>query len=870
MSMVRWTTFFFCFFSCSVMYASGVRGTIKSDDDQLLAFATVYVQELGTGTASNAEGYYEIALGPGEYTLVFQYIGFGSLTKTIEVSNQWIDLDVLLSTQVVVLKDVEVRAGKEDPAYTIMRKAIAKSKFHTQQVDRYTAKVYIKGTGQLIDAPFFIRKKLEKEGIDKDRVFISESVSQVEYIRPNTYNEKVISIRSSGEDQNGEPNGYVYGSFYEPEIGNAISPLSPKAFSYYRFIYDGTYTDRGYAVSRIRVVPRSRGDQVFEGLLEIVEDYWSIYSLDLKTTTLGVDINIKQIYEPVVEKVWLPVTHDFNVDGKILGFKFEAKYLATVSDYQVEINPELDVEFEVIDEKLETEQAEQLQDQFKDSETTELQEMLSSGKEVTRKQLRKLVREYEKAELKQSKEPQVIENRSFKVDSTAHNSDSIYWADIRPVPLTKLEVLGYAKTDSISAAERKLEEGDTLKTGRNKGARIFDPVFGNTYKLADKTHLKLHGLSGWYNTVDGFDLNTRLSFTKTMNDKNRSWFQIGTTGRYIFERDQFDGIADVRYDFGKRSGRSSLKLEAGRYISQFNADEPIHVAVNTIMTLFLERNYMKIYEKDYFSLIYKQDLGSRLRLSISPELAHRSELFNGTRYRFIDRSGEGFTANAPVSEELPDTSFPSHDAFTVSSSLEYRPWLKFRIRNGKKYEIQNSSPLFRLYYKKGISSVFNSAVDFDLLELMYRHTFKIGIRGLVDVSLKTGKFLNDDSLFFMDYKHFLGNQTPFSTTDPVGSFRLLDYYRFSTSDEYLSGSAHYQFRKFLITRMPLVRLSGVRESFFLNYLATDRSNSYTEIGYGINYILRVFRVEAITSFENGKYKDFGVRIGIATNLDEIF
>ena len=519
------TTYLTLIFSLflSHLFAVGIRGKIAGDDGQLLSFATIYVQELGTGTAANAEGYYELNLEPGTYTLVYQYIGYGSLTKVVEVSDQWIDLDIELATQVVVLKDIEVRAGKEDPAYTIMRKAIAKSKFHIQQVDRYTAKVYIKGTGQLKNSPFFLRKTLEKEGIDEDRVFISESVSEVEYIRPNTYNEKVISIRSSGEDKNGSPNGYVYGSFYEPEIANAISPLSPRAFSYYRFVYDGTYRDRGYEISKIKVIPRSKGDNVFQGKLEIVEDYWSLNSVDLSTTKLGINFDVKQIYEPIRPNVWLPITHDFSVDGKVLGFEFEAKYMATVSDYKVEVNPDLDMNIEVIDEKVEKELAEKLENQVKTEEASELQDMMASGKELTRKQLRKVIREYEKAELQESKEPEVIENTSFKIDSTAHNSDSLYWQKIRPIPLTELEVRGYSKTDSISRAERLESEGDTLKTGKNRASKLLDPVFGNIYKLADRTHLRLHGISGWFNTVDGFDLNTRISFTKTLKNENKSW-----------------------------------------------------------------------------------------------------------------------------------------------------------------------------------------------------------------------------------------------------------------------------------------------------------------------------------------------------------
>jgi hypothetical protein len=142
----------------------------------------------------------------------------------------------------------------------------------------------------------------------------------------------------------------------------------------------------------------------------------------------------------------------------------------------------------------------------------------------------------------------------------------------------------------------------------------------------------------------------------------------------------------------------------------------------------------------------------------------------------------------------------------------------------------------------------------------------VGVKGSVDFWLRGGMFLNSDKMFFMDYKHFLGNQTPFITNDPVGSFRLLDYYRFSTADKYFAANAHYQFRKFLVTTIPVVRLAGIRENIFINYLATPTSRNYTEIGYSIDGILRFFRLEAAAAFRDGKYLDYGFRIGVATNI----
>ncbi|MFM7855293.1 MAG: DUF5686 family protein, partial [Flammeovirgaceae bacterium] len=129
---------------------------------------------------------------------------------------------------------------------------------------------------------------------------------------------------------------------------------------------------------------------------------------------------------------------------------------------------------------------------------------------------------------------------------------------------------------------------------------------------------------------------------------------------------------------------------------------------------------------------------------------------------------------------------------------------------------------------------------------------------------------NADKIFFMDYQHFLGNRTPIITTDPVGSFRLMDYYRYSTRDQYVSVNAHYHLRKFLITRIPFIRLMGVQENFFVNYLATPKSGNYTEVGYGLDGILRIFRLEGAVAFQNGSYIDYGFRIGISSNLSVDF
>ncbi len=860
---------------------TGVKGTIKADDGSVLSFATIFVKQIGTGTTANEEGNYEIVLKPGRYDLVFQHLGRRTEVRVIEVGENFVTLNITLIPQDIVLESVTVNADDEDPAYAIMRKAIAKANYHRNLLDSYSARVYIKGAGKLKDYPWLAKKALQKEGIEKNRVYISESVSDVKFTRPNKYEEKVISIRSDGKDNNTSPSGYIFGSFYEPEIAETVSPLSPKAFSYYKFEYQGTFKDRDYEVSRIKVIPRSKGENVVDGMLFIVEEEWAIHSLDLHTIKLGIDIWMKSVCGPIEDKAWLPVSHKFKVDGKVFGFEFEYNYLATVSDYKIQLNPKIYVEkMQVVDEKTEKELAKEVQKKqqsVKKQKTVEkndkLKERLASGEEITRKELKTLVKEYEKEDRKSQKQPEVLSDMTFKIDSGAYKKDSSYWAAIRPIPLTVEEVKGYEKADSIAAIERAKEEGDTVKKSRHEGFQPWDIITGDNYRIGKHSNFRIYTPMGGFNTVEGVNLIYKVGIGTVLQDTNRTRVSLTPLARYSFAREKLTGYLTFRISNRKQR----FELEGGRYIEQYNSDNPILPIVNTFTTLFLEKNLMKIYERDYIEARYRKVVNPFLTVNTSWSLADRRELFNNSDYKLINNKKiEDYTSNRPVNDELnddadgPGTGFPNHRAFIGTISISSRPWLKYRIRNGWKYALPHSSPTLTLDYKKGFGGALGSDIDFDQVELGVKYQFKVGARGEVDFALRGGMFLNTKAMYFMDYKHFLGNKTPFSTTDPVGSFRLLDYYRYSTSDQYFVGNVHYQFRKFLVTTIPYVRLAGIRENIFVNYLATPTSRNYTEVGYSIDGILRFFRLEGAVAFQDGKYIDYGFRIGIATTLSVDF
>ncbi len=856
--------------------AQGIRGKVYTAEQETLAFATIFIPSLETGTSTNEDGSYEIKLKPGSYELVFQYLGYQTVVRQVQIGEAMQEMNVTMPLQTIQLKEVQVRAAKEDPAYTIMRKAIAKAKFHTLQVQSYTAQVYTKGAGQLKKAPFFLRKPLEKEGVDTSTLYLTESVSEITFEQPNTLKEKVISIRTIGEDNSTSPNSYINGSFYQPEIAGVVSPLSPRAFAHYKFRFEGSFFDRDHEVNKIRVIPRSKGDNVFSGLLYIVEDEWSIHSLNLVTYKQGIRFTIKQIYAPV-EEVWMPVTHRIEVDGKILGFAFAYDYLATVSDYDITINPDLKVDVVVIDEKTDQALADALQKEEKLNDTPDSlrnSQLFRDEQRLTRKELRKTLRKYEKELDKQEEAPEVVANTSMRIDSTAYRQDSSCWARIRPVPLNTKEIKSYQKLDSTAVAEKEEEQKkarkDSVKTtGKSSGFKISDLVLGTTVKLGKRSALEYASplLALGFNTVEGIHFNVPFIYRRRLAAGKS--LKVSPTFRYAFARNKLIGKLQADFDYSAKQQERHLRLEGGRFVCQFNEEEPIAPVINAFYTLFYKRNYLKLYEKDYIKLSDVHQLGDPWRLEGSLEWSERHALFNNTDYTFNKkRDEEVFSPNAPENVEV-ETGFPLHQAFIATIGASWQPFLKYRVRDGKKQLIDRSSPTFRLKYRKAFPDIFSGDVDFDQIEIGVKDQVKLGIRGRLDYNLYAGSFLNRRQLYFMDFQHFMGNRTVLQVSDPVGSFRLLDYYRYSTAQEYLAGHVYYQFRKLLLTQIFAIRMLGLKENLVLNYLKTGGSPHYLEAGYSLDNIFRILRLEAIASFADGKYQDVGFRVGISADLQNL-
>lgn len=827
--------------------AGRVEGTIKSTEGEPLAFTTIQVNKTEESTISNVKGEYRIDLPAGSHTLIFRFMGYKTVQKQVVVWKGTVQLDITMTPQTYLIGEFSYEGGEEDESYAIMRKAIALAKIHRLSVQEYTAKFYVKGTFVLEKIPWILREAMEKEDVEltEGTTYVSESVNEVEYKRPNSQKQRVISSRSNLPAELDEPSlPFVHADFYRPKVGDFVSPVHPSAFSAYDFKYEGTFQDGENQVVRIKVTPKRKGPNRYSGHINLVEPSYAFHSLNLSITDDNkVDYRLKQVYAPF-NGIWMPVSQQGWVNAKTFGVEIKASYVTSTTDYEITASPAY--------ETLPTNEKEMKA--IIENEETESQ--------LTNKEARRKAREFKRKERKKAKDRgedvRVERLRGFEVDSNAQNTPDSVWNELRQIPLTEQEEKGYAEADSLQQIRREKEKADS--TARTEGFKWHHTLTGGTYewgKQAGKYH-KAHnlnfegalgGLSDFdiYNTVDGFILKTGLKYTHRKKDKIPRI--TGGNLRYAFEREALNG--DV-YQMGRLfNDKLYYKIEAGKQVSQINGNASISNLLNLGYTWLLQENYLKLYEKEYAALNLGIKAGDRLTVSGSAEIARRFQLNNNSFRSILNDPDKSFSSNTPDNLRLAQTGFKDHTILLSALSLVWRPFAGINIYNEKRYVNNSNRPKFTFTAYAG-----HFADEFYRGEVTVDHKFNVGLIGDFKYKLTGGSFVGETPRYLIDYFHFAGNQTALSGS--FARFRNLDYFKYSSQREYFQGFAAFEFKRLALTQIGKIKMLGWEESLFFNHAMASQL-TYTEGGYRLSGIFRTFGVDVYAGFFNGRYDHMGVR-----------
>lgn len=877
----------------SGLSAQTIKGKITNQSGDPVPYATVYIEELRQGTTSNTKGDYEIRLPAGKYTVIYQSLGFDPVYENINLSGQIIK-NVTLSVQYYQIPEVRISATGEDPAYSIMRKAIGMAPYYLNNVSYYKAEVYLKGNLVIKRIPKLLQKSMKVEsggnsrsgsGKTEEKIlkagdsFLMESYNVMEFNAPDKYTQRVISSNSNFPSEGNEisPMSFIEASFYQPVLADmAISPLSPAAFSHYKFKYLGATPQGNFTINKIQVIPKRKSQQLFEGTIYIIEDLWCIQSVDLTNENLVGKIRIQQLYIPGEDNIWMPVSHKFEINIGIIGFKADAGYGSSVKYLDVKPNTALQPPKEI--SAVTTKQI-PVSDSIPGSKSKKQIEKILEKDKLTNRDMIRLSRLMDK-ESKNSlgdsakKSLEIKDHTTHIIEKDANKKDSAYWAQIRPIPLSDIEIKSLRISDSTKAASSLKElKKDTISSNGNKPSNNFlktlrQTAFGHTWSDTTGFSFNYGGLLDIknlsFNTVDGFIYGIDLSLNKNWNKSGSFYFSPKIM--WAFSREKFMWNVYTYYKFNNLK-HDQVYIRTGITSKDINNNGGINTFLNSVTTLFLKKNYLKLYESRFLSAGYMTEISNGLNLELSANYEDRRVLQNTTKFSVI-RYSESYTDNVPVNEYLsagsnPVNALSNQKHFDIVANVIYTPYQKYRIYKGKKSPSGSDWPTFDLTWEHGINKLAESnskTAQFDMFRFEAFKKREIGAFSEFRWNIRTGAFLDNRNVSFYDFFHFNSQSFPVLLNNYDDAFMLPAYYSMSTPE--LFGEVHMKYTTpyLLLKLLPVLSNTLIRENLSVSYLGSRFHKSYTEIGYSLSEIFFIAEIGVYVGFEDVRYKSIGGKL----------
>ncbi|TRO65315.1 DUF5686 and carboxypeptidase regulatory-like domain-containing protein [Christiangramia sabulilitoris] len=800
------------FFTVSQM-SSQITGEVKDEKGNPLPYVNIYTETGTKGTTTNDDGIYELKINKaGNYTLIYQFLGYKTLKKQIEANSFPVEIDVILKPESTSLEEVSVQSG-DNPANRIIRNAIDVRELNAEKLESFTANFYSRGIWRIKNAPEKILGQHVGDlggGLDSTRsgiVYLSETISEIAYQKPDDFKEKIIASKVSGDDNGFSLNSAqeAYFSFYENTLeinSEMISPIADYAFNYYKYQLEGTFFDDwGNLINKIKVTPKRENDRVFSGYIYIVEDLWQIYGVELTTTGKAVQVPpieelvFRQNYKYSKEnQLYIQISQSVDFSFKIFGFGGDGRFTAVYSDYN--FNP-----------------------QFTKN---------SFGREIL----------------------------SFQ--EQANKKDSLYWKEKRPVPLTTEEIEDYVKKDSIQEVKSTKKYKDSVDAVRNKFG-ITDVLFGYSYTNSWKHRsfsisAPVTGIG--FNTVQGWNTDVTLSYRQRTGEDQENYWRLFSNIDYGLSEDRFR----IKGGFFKKFNNFNkpvLSISGGTSAEQINDKEPIPPLLNSITTIFFERNYMKLYEKSFAQIGYGQDVFPGINLSGEFAWENRKALTNHTDHVIIDWEEREYTSNNPLEpENFESLPFEEHSIFKTNLTADITFAQKYMSYPNGRYDVYESKyPKLRLGWEKGFAGSENK-YNFDQFKAEIRQSLDLGNKGEFQYLLNGGVFSNAEEISLVDYQHFNGNQTRIGFGSYVGKFNLMPYYNFSTNQNYAEIHAEHDFQGWALGKLPLINKLNFNLVVGAHRLITEDRNPYSEYSLGIDNLgfgkFRFLRLDYVVSDFGGK------------------
>lgn len=339
-------TLLLTFISLATLQLTAQRFTVKgkvldADTKKPLPFVNITTDSDKSGTATDIDGEFLLELREGQHTLHFSFIGYEK--RDMEVRPGQAPLSVSLQEISSELEEVEIFPG-ENPAHRIIKNAVKnREKNDPENLPSFTYRTYSKFTATLqedttaeasedmtqsMDSLIAEIRDEESDTAEQDssidimalmqkqHLFMMETVTERKYLPPSRDNETVLAQRTSGF-KNPLFSLFITQmqsfSFYKDYISIAgqefLNPITPASTRRYFFlIEDTTYNSPEDTVYIISYRPKpNHGFQPLKGVVYINSSDWAIQSVIAQPVEEnGTQVSIEQRYKAYSPHVWFP------------------------------------------------------------------------------------------------------------------------------------------------------------------------------------------------------------------------------------------------------------------------------------------------------------------------------------------------------------------------------------------------------------------------------------------------------------------------------------------------------------------------------------------------------------------------------------
>lgn len=539
--------------SATQISAGVVEGTVYDfDSGETIPVVSIRVEGTGKAMATNDDGRYRLRLDPGTYSLKFSHIAHYSETIEVSITDTTISQDVKLKPSMIILQGIRAYTRAFDPAQKIIAEAIRHKEEILNKIKSYSFNAY----ARLV--------VLDRSKDSANILMIVESQTKSDWEHPNKYKEIILARKQSA---NIEGTGNMLGigqlmNFNQNRLdfgeSLVVSPTAKDALDFYNYyLLDTLYID-DKPVFHLEIEPKSNTKPLFFGTIDIADSTYEVVGVDVRFNKafdmpIVDSLTYSQRYAEFENNFWMPIEIRFtgNADIPFPGIPpISFQYIATPHDYYFNLVHEEDTFDEFI----------------------------------------------------------------LEVDKNADDIDSTQWLAGQIVPLTKKELLGYKRIDSLENAPKPLwKKAIMVPLGLLAIATFAEDVFH--FNRVEGAYLG--GYSNNRDVLPGLDINLKSGWAF----KGELW-QNSLNANYYFSNKR-------RRDFSFGYHKEVVKRQSLMLDSDENA---------TVLALFDKTDPNDYFLEEGYYLGFSTKLLSKVNISTTYSDFLQSSLENSTEFSFFNKN----------------------------------------------------------------------------------------------------------------------------------------------------------------------------------------------------------------------------------------